>query len=271
MQQVAEELGVSAQTLRNWRRQAEIDCMQAADAVVTLAETMKAEIVSWGIPGEKIHVVPNAVDADRFRPRPRDRALAGAIGLDSDVVTIGYVSTLSPYEGVDCLIEAIAVLRKRGRRVQGLVVGDGPERAALETRALELDLATHVVFAGAVPPDRILDYYGLIDVFVVPRTTDRVSRLVTPLKPLEAMAMEIPVVVSDLPPLREMVIDGETGLVFDAGDASALAGSSDIAGFDRDFVDRLITRARQWVAQNRSWSGAAATYAGIYRRIRVGA
>ena len=105
---------------------------------------------------------------------------------------------------------------------------------------------------------------GLIDVFVVPRTTDRVSRLVTPLKPLEAMAMEIPVVVSDLPPLREMVIDGETGLVFDPGDASALAGSISVLIEDDAISARLGESARRWVVEQRSWSRIAHLYSELY-------
>jgi glycosyltransferase involved in cell wall biosynthesis len=251
-----------------WRRQAEVDCMHAADAIVTLAETMKAEIMSWGISGTKIHVVPNAVDVNRFRPRPRNHALAEAIGIRSDGSTVGYISTMSPYEGVDCLIEAISVLRKRGRRVQGLLVGDGPERAALEVRARELDVAEHVVFAGAVPPDQILDYYSLIDVFVVPRTTDRVARLVTPLKPFEAMAMEIPTVVSDVPALREMVIDGETGLLFRPEDPVDLADKITQMTGDDGPRDRMLLLARRWVAENRSWERSARAYDRIYESVR---
>jgi glycosyltransferase involved in cell wall biosynthesis len=253
-----------------WRRQAEVECVLSADAVVTLAETMKREIESWGVPGEKIRVVPNAVDLDRFRPAARNQSVADSLGIGADEVTVGYISSLSAYEGLEYLIEAISILAERGIRVRGVLVGDGAERQPLQDRAAELGVTERVTFVGAVPHEGIVDYYSLIDVFVVPRTTDRVARLVTPLKPYEAMAMGKPVVASDVPALKEMVIDGETGLLFIPEDAADLAVKIELVIADGDLAEHLGRSARRWVEVNRSWGGVAAAYAEVYREIGAG-
>ena len=206
----------------NWA--AETRAMVAADAVVTLSETMRGEIIERGCRPEDVVVVPNAVDVERFAPRPRDAELADRWGIAATDPVIGYISTFSAYEGIRYLVEATALLRDRGRHVKLLLVGDGDQRDDLVARVHDLGLDDGtVVMPGRVPHGDVVRYHSLIDVFVVPRTGDRVARLVTPLKPYEAMAMERAVVVSDVPALREIVVPGETGLVFRPEDAHDLA------------------------------------------------
>jgi glycosyltransferase involved in cell wall biosynthesis len=249
-------------------RAAETAVMLAADAVVTLSDTMRTDIVARGAAPESVVVVPNAVDVDRFRPQPRDDALAARIGLEPGVPVLGYVSSFTGYEGIRHLIEAAALLRDRGRRVRVLLVGDGEERGALEARARELGLDDGtVLFPGRVPHGEILAWYGLIDVFVVPRTADRVSQLVTPLKPYEAMALERAVVVSGVDALRELVIPGETGLVFTPEDPASLADTVEPLLRDSLARARLGRRAREWVAENRTWRQNGDRYLELYRRL----
>src|SRR5207248_4498618 len=121
-------------------------------------------------PEAKIAVVPNAVDPDAFAPAARDAALAEELGIAPDEIVLGYVSTLSRYEGVRFLLEALGRLRGRGVRARVLVVGDGEDRAALEERARALGLGAAAVFTGRVPHREIVRYYSMIDVFVVPRS-----------------------------------------------------------------------------------------------------
>ena len=196
-------------------REVETACMRDADAVVTLSETMRQDILErGGTDPERVVVVPNAVDVERFVPGPRDPGLAARLGIGDDPV-IGYISSFTGYEGIRYLIEAAAELKRRGRRVRCLLVGDGEERPVLEAAARTAGVADGtVIFTGRVPHDQVLDYYRLIDVFVVPRTNDRVSQLVTPLKPYEAMAMERALVVSGVGALLEIVTDGVTGRSF---------------------------------------------------------
>ncbi len=251
-------------------RDVETACMRDADAVVTLSETMRADILDrGGTDPDRVVVVPNGVDVDRFVPGPRDPALATRVGVGTDPV-IGYISSFTGYEGIRYLIEATAELRRRGRRVRCLLVGDGEERAALEATATAagVDDGT-VIFTGRVPHDQVLDYYRLIDVFVVPRTNDRVSQLVTPLKPYEAMAMERALVVSEVGALLEIVHDGETGRSFRPEDPIALADVLEPLLDDPAERERLGRSARMWVAENRTWRQNGARYRALYERLGV--
>jgi glycosyltransferase involved in cell wall biosynthesis len=249
-------------------RNTETRAMAASDAVVTLSETMRLEIIARGCDPEKVVVIPNAVDVERFRPLPRDDALAASLGFGRNEPVVGYISTFTAYEGIRYLLEAAALLRGRGRRFRLLLVGDGRDRDALVQRAhgLGLDDGT-LVMPGRVPNDAIERYYSVIDVFVVPRTADRVSALVTPLKPFEAMAMERALVVSDVPPLREIVSPGETGLTFRPEDAADLTTVLDGLLDDDALRRRLGRRAREWVAAERTWAQNGERYRSLYERL----
>lgn len=243
----------------------ETRCMNDADAVVTLSESMKAEIVGRGVPAQKVHVVPNGVNLDVFRPRKRSAELVERYGL-SGSFTFGYVSNLDHHrEGQETLIDAAVSLRRRGVSATAVIVGDGARRDKLEQHAKERNAGNAVVFTGQVPHDQVLDYYALLDVFVVPRIAERAARLVTPLKPFEAMAVGVPIVTSDLPVLREVTGDGERGRYFAAGDGEALADV--LADLQADPASRaeLAERAREWVVAERQWSTNGKRYAEIYR------
>jgi PEP-CTERM/exosortase A-associated glycosyltransferase len=247
--------GTSAGESERYRMTREIEgwCMRQADRVVTLGEPMKADIVARGADADHVWVIPNAVDADDFVPQPVDPALRADLGFANSDVVLGYVSSLVSYEGVIYLLDAIARLRARHANVRGLIVGDGAERTALEHRAAELGLGDAVRFPGRVPISEVQRYYAQIDVFVVPRTNDQVSRTVTPLKPLEAMALERAVVTSDVPALRELIEPGETGLVFAAEDAGDLATVVEPLLDDPAARARLGKAAREWVSAERTW------------------
>jgi glycosyltransferase involved in cell wall biosynthesis len=251
-------------------RAAETAAMLAADAVVTLSDVMREEIVARGCPADRVVVVPNAVDADRFPVARRDTALGASLGIGPDDPVVGYVSTLNGYEGIGYLLEAAALLRSRVPGLRVLVVGDGPDEPAIRATAsrLGLDDGT-LVMPGRVGHDVIPRYYSLIDVFVVPRTADRVARLVTPLKPYEAMALGKAVVVSDLPALREVVAPGETGLTFRAEDPADLAEV--VGGLLDDPVlrRRLGEQARAWVLTERTWAANGRRYRDLYERLGV--
>jgi glycosyltransferase involved in cell wall biosynthesis len=250
-------------------RAVETACMAAADAVVTLSETMKADIVARGIPSDRVVVVPNAVDPARFAPRPRDEALFARLGFERGEVVLGYVSSMVAYEGIGYLIEATRILRDRGRRVRLLLVGDGEERGTLEEQARALGLLDQGIarFTGRVPHGDVGAYYSLIDIFVVPRTNDRVSQLVTPLKPYEAMAMERCLAVSGVGALLEIVQDGETGTAFAPEDPVALADAVEPLLDAPDERARLGANARAWVLANRTWKRNGELYRALYERL----
>jgi glycosyltransferase involved in cell wall biosynthesis len=261
--------GTRAATADRYRlsRDNETDCMRAADAVVTLSETMKREIAGRGIDEARIAVVPNAVAIDAFEPRPRDGALAKELGIADGDEVLGYVSSLVEYEGIEYLIEAGAHLRAGGRRVRVVIVGDGVERAALEETARRAGIADAVAFTGRVPYAEVARYYSLMDVFVVPRTDARVCQLVTPLKPYEAMAMARPLVVSRIAALLEIANGGETAQTFTACDSRDLADVLDRLLSDTPERRRLGEAARRWVAENRTWRRNAERYRALYEQL----
>src|SRR5262249_24233934 len=206
-------------------RQLETQCMLAADLVVTLGEAMREEIVARGVPAGKILIVPNAVSGEFLRPLPDASALRKELGIKPGEYVVGEVTSLVKHEGVGTLLEATAILRGRGVPVRALIVGDGPERAALQRQAAESGLAEAAVFTGRVPAAEVRQFHALLDVFVVPRTPDRVCQLVTPLKPVEAMASGLCVVTSEVKALTEIVKHEVTGMQTVPQDPVSLAGT----------------------------------------------
>jgi glycosyltransferase involved in cell wall biosynthesis len=249
------------------RFEAESRVMRAADAVVTLSGPMRDEIVNeHGIDPGKVFVIPNAVDLERFEVAPRDPALRTRLGLDGTFV-LGYISNLDHFrEGQEVLLEAAARLRGQGLPVSVLLVGEGRRRAELEARAQALGLGPAAVFAGSVPFDEVPAWYSQIDLFVVPRVPERAGRMVSPMKPFEAMAMEIPVLVSDLPALVEIAGPGEErSFVFTAGDPQSLAGRvADLIGHPEELAKR-VAAAGDWVRRERTWAGNGRAFDAVYR------
>ena len=248
----------------------EVRTMLAADAVVTLAETMTADIVARGVPPERVFVVPNGVDPEAFSPRPPDPALRARYGV-GDRYLIGYVSNLDhPREGHETLIEATARLVEAGRDVACLIIGEGRRRERLETVAAESGVGDRIVFTGAVPHEQVPDMYALLDAFVVPRRDERAARLVTPLKPFEAMAMARPMVVADLPALTEVAPDGERSLAYRAEDAEALAASVERLMDDSELASRLGESGRAWVTRERTWASNGPRWTSVYQSVLDG-
>jgi glycosyltransferase involved in cell wall biosynthesis len=250
-----------------WRDR-ETACMQGADLVVTLGEGMRSEIVSRGVPADKVMVIPNAVDEVFLTEPPGREETRAELGISDDEVLVGTVTSIVDYEGLDLLVTAVGQLRAQGLPVRLLVVGDGVARAALERQAAPL--GDGAIFTGRVPHSEVRRYHAALDVFVVPRRDMRVCRLVTPLKPVEAMAGGRPVVASDLPALRELVTDGETGVLVRPDDPTALAeGLARLAG-DRALRSSLGAAAREAVARSRTWGRNAERYREAYRALAEG-
>jgi glycosyltransferase involved in cell wall biosynthesis len=246
------------------RHDTENRAMQSADAVITIAESMRDDIAARGVPRERIHLMPNGVDPAAFEPQEPDPELVKRYRLAGKTV-FGYVSNLDhPREGQEVLIEATAKLLARGRQVACLIVGDGARRQELEGLAHKAGVGGAVVFTGRVPHDEVRAHYALLDVFVVPRRNDRAARFVTPLKPFEAMAMGKPLVVSNLPALVEIAAPGERGLAFPHGDADGLADAIERL-IDQPETRRQFGRAgREWVLAERTWGRNGQRYQEIY-------
>ena len=246
-------------------RALETHCMQAADLVVTLGEAMRDEITERGIDPANILIVPNGVSQEFLQPLPDPTALKSQLGIKDGEYVVGLVSSLVAHEGIGTLLAAVKILGDRGVRTRALIVGDGPERGTLQRHAAQLGL--DAIFTGRVPMAKVRDYHAVLDVFVVPRTPDRVCQLVTPLKPVEAMASGLPVVVSGVRALGEIVQDKVTGLLFPPLDAEALADALQLLLGNPELRRELGANAKQWVARDRTWEHNAARYRDAYARL----
>ncbi len=242
-----------------WRRQ-ETWAMQNADAVTCICEELRKEIISRNVAAERVFVAANAVDTELFVPRRKSPAAAqessesiSEIRERLGTTVIGYIGSIRPLEGVDGLVRGAAEVINRGYDASLLVVGGGKDVEDLERLAEDLGIGDQAIFTGQVPHDEVQDYYELIDIFVISRPASRVAQLVTPLKPLEAMAMEKTLVVSDLPALQEIVADNRTGLVYRAENDTDLADKCIRLINDPVLRDTLARSARQWVCEERSW------------------
>jgi PEP-CTERM/exosortase A-associated glycosyltransferase len=236
-----------------------------ADAVTTICEGLRADLAHRGLPQERITVIPNAVDLAQFTPAgPRPAALARELGLGQRTV-IGFIGSFYGYEGIDLALAALPLIRSQVSDAALLLVGGGPQEPALREQARAL--ADAVVFAGRVPHERIASYYDLVDLLVYPRRSNRLTELVTPLKPLEAMARRRPLVASDVGGHRELIEDGVTGTLFRAGDERALAAAVVRLLGDRAAWPARLDAARAYVERERSWSASVARYEQVYERL----
>lgn len=248
------------------QRLLEAEIAKSADHVFTLTGPMRAELIERGVPGEKITLLPNSCDPERFTPRPRDVGLAARLGIPEGVPVIGYIGTFVQYEGLDDLARACALLKARGHVFRLMLVGNentsgaerGPITAEIERVAAEEGLADWLILPGRVPHSEVEAYYSLIDVAPFPRKPQPVTEMVSPMKPLEALAMEKAVVVSSVRALAEMIRDGETGLVFAKGDVESLADVLARAIGDAGLRARLGAAGRVWVTAERTWDRTAA-------------
>jgi glycosyltransferase involved in cell wall biosynthesis len=248
------------------QREREAFLMREADAVVTLAETMAAEIVERGVPREKIWLAPNAVDDSLLTAQYDGASFRRAMGIEDREIVVGSVSSIVAYEGFATLLRAAALLRDQGNPVRVLIVGDGAERDNLLELVEELRLKD-AILPGRVGPEEALQAQDAIDIFVCPREDLRVTRLVTPLKPVEAMALGKPVVLSDLPALSELVGSDGAGLLVPPGDPAELAKA--LAALAEDPARRAAMgeAGKAEVAAKRTWSRVAETYQALYRTL----
>ncbi len=235
-----------------------------ADAIVTICEGLRADIAARGTPAEKIAVVPNGVDATAFPyRRPAKEELRAKHGLQGKIV-LGFLGSFYPYEGLDILLDAVALLRHERDDIALLLAGGGPAEDELKWQSLRLGIEDAVTFVGRVPHQKVGEYYDLVDLFVYPRRAMRLTETVTPLKPLEAMARGGIVIASDVGGHRELVRHGETGLLFPADDAKALARALDAAITRRAHWPTMGHTARNFVERERSWDRSAEGYLTAY-------
>lgn len=245
-------------------RALETYALKRADHVTTICEGLRAEIVVRGVPTHKVTVIPNAVDVGDFVfGMPPDNELKNSLGL-REATVIGFIGSFYAYEGLDLLVKSMPKILALRANARLLLVGGGPQDAQLKEMVRELGLEDKVVFTGRVPHSDVQRYYSIVDVFAYPRHSMRLTELVTPLKPLEAMAQGQLLVASDVGGHRELIKDRITGYLFKAGDSDQLARTIGELLAATERWPQLRAAGRAHVETERNWTQSVARYRDVF-------
>ncbi|WP_445001086.1 glycosyltransferase family 4 protein [Halomonas mongoliensis] len=234
---------------------------RSADHVFTLTKPMKAELIKRGVGEEKISILPNCCDVKTFQSAPAKNNLKASFGIRESSVVIGYIGTFVDYEGLDDLAYACGILKEKGLDFVLVLVGNenplinrlGEISERIRVIAKEKGFDADLIMPGRIPHDQVSDIYSIIDIAPFPRRPCKVCELVSPIKPLEALASEKSVVVSSVGALAEMVSDNETGLVFEKGSISDLANKLEVLVNNPALRKKLGENGRVWVSRERTW------------------
>lgn len=238
--------------------------LRHVNAVTTICEGLRSDIVARGIPATNVTVIPNAVNIEDFGVgEAPDLQLARELGLEGKKV-LGFIGSFYAYEGLNLLLQALPDMVTRNPDIRVLLVGGGPQESQLKAQAAQLGIADKVIFTGRVPHDQVQRYYNLVDVLVYPRLKMRLTDLVTPLKPLEAMAQGRLLAASDVGGHRELIEDGKTGILFEAGNPQQLAHKVlELLGAPNSW-SAIREAGRCFVEGERNWRASVARYRKVY-------
>jgi PEP-CTERM/exosortase A-associated glycosyltransferase len=239
-------------------------CRRAAHIIV-ICEGLRRDLVERGIPAGKISIVRNGINIEEFNECPKDEEIVRKYRL-KDKKVIGFLGSFYRYEGLDLLLDAFALIAKKQPDSALLLVGGGEMEQTLKVKAQQLGLEDKVYFSGRIPHNRMPGIYAAIDVLAYPRHSMRLTELVTPLKPLEAMAMGKALVASDVGGHKELIQNGETGILFPSGDKSALASSLEALITNAELRQALGQKGREWVRREHPWEKTTAIYETVYAR-----
>jgi PEP-CTERM/exosortase A-associated glycosyltransferase len=265
-----EDAAVDHGTSQEWgiryrlTRGLETYALRQVDAVTTICEGLRGDILGRGIKPEKVTLIPNAVNIENFTANAApDLQLARELGLEGKQ-TLGFIGSFYAYEGLDVLLRSLPKMLPVNPDLRVLLVGGGPQEQALKVLATQLGVEDRVIFVGRVPHDQVQRYYNVIDLLVYPRLPMRLTNLVTPLKPLEAMAQGRLVVASDVGGHLELIDDEKTGILFNAGNAEDLAVKVlELLSRSGSWA-QLRHEARRFVETQRNWAGSVARYKNVY-------
>lgn len=254
-----------AQRSRNrLSRSLETFVLHRADAVVGISSHILNDIRTRGLAPERLFHIPNGVDCARHAPpSSRDLDLARELRL-GDTPVLAFFGSLYRFEGISWLVRAASELRRRGENFRLLIIGQGEEAAAIRQAIQQTAAADYVSFLPPVPHDQVSRYYSIAHVMVYPRLSEKVTETVTPLKPLEAMSYGKPVLASSVGGLRELVEDGDTGLLFPAGDVDGFCRQSQRLLHDQHLRSELARRGREMVLREKDWKFLAQRYSAVY-------
>jgi len=236
-----------------------------ANAVTTIANYLKDDISARRGKRSNVFLVPNGVDCTRFKKTPKDKELKEKFGL-GEYPVIGFIGSFYRFEGLDVLLKSLAILKDLKIRYKAILVGSGEMDSEWRKLAEQLALSD-VIFTGRVPHDDVLRYYSVMDILVYPRLKERITDLVTPLKPLEAMAMGKPVIGSDVGGIKEILGDGKGGLLFPAGNHEALSQLLKRIIDNPALYNEIASIGKRIAAEKYSWTAHIERYQKIYQTV----
>jgi glycosyltransferase involved in cell wall biosynthesis len=220
-----------------------------ADHILCVSKVLADEVQQRGANSERVHVLPNAIDPKRFRSTGAGQSLRGQLGLEGSIV-IGHVGLFYRWDRLDALIEAVKSNRAQHPEIKVLLVGDGPEMENLKRTACRLGMESAVILPGSVPRDEVPTYIDAMDICVLPDS----NAFGSPIALFEFMAMGKPCVVPDLGPMRDVIEDNVTGIVFPHGDYAALGSALLRLVEDPALRSQLGARARDTVFTRHTWA-----------------
>jgi glycogen synthase len=239
--------------------------LHRVDHVTVICEGLRQELLHRGIPAGKISVIPNGVNPQDFNLLDASDSVIRQFGLEGNRV-LGFIGSFYRYEGLQLLVRAMKVISAHRPDVRLMLVGTGEIHAEIAKDVRRLGLTKTICLPGSKPPDEVRDFYAAMDVLVYPRLPERITNIVTPLKPLEAMAMGKLVVGSDVGGIAELVRDGDTGILFEAGSHDDLVYTLLKTLNEADRWPALALRARQYVQRVRNWAEIVPKYLDVYDR-----
>lgn len=260
----AVDLGKLSEGSLGYRAAQAIDSyvLKRADAVTVICDSMRVELAARLGRNDRLFIANNGVDLAALRPEPAE-ASRRRWNLPLDTPVLGFIGTLQPYEGLDLLIDALPDLLQRTSGVHLMITGDGNHEAELRAQVAQRGLDRHVTFTGRIAHEDVSYAYAASDLLVYPRRHTETTRLTTPLKPLEAMALGKVVLASDLPPFRELLSPGR-GMLFAAGQRADLITKTAQLLDDAELRRRLAAAALEWVTRERQWPTVVAPYREAY-------
>jgi glycosyltransferase involved in cell wall biosynthesis len=246
----------------------EIETAKQSDYVFTITNALKEILVEQGVEEQKISVLPNAVELEKFNVLKKNKKIEKELGFENKIV-IGYIGSFVNYEGLDLLLEACSLLHKKiGDVFRVLLVGGGAMMKSLRDMARFLQIEDIITFTGRVNHDEVQDYYSLIDIAPLPRKGYRVCEVVSPLKPFEAMGSGKVVITSSVKALAEIIDHEKTGLIFEKDNSMDLAEKLESVILNPELRETLGANARNWVEENHSWEKISKRVLDIYHQIK---
>ncbi len=251
----------------------ETHVVKYADAVTTICQGLKEDLMKRNVPESKLTVIPNAVDIEQFELiKQADKEANAALAADlklTNCQVLGFLGSFYAYEGLDLAIAAMPSVIDKNPDARLLLVGGGPQEQSLKQQVILMGLEGKVIFTGRVPHSEIGKYYSLVDLLIYPRKSMRLTELVTPLKPLEAMALGKVCLASDVGGHKELIHDGKTGFLFEAGNIADLSEKINKLLLMSEQWQDIIAKGRNFVETERNWSVSVDKYLPLYQELTL--